>query len=97
MNKIFFLLIVLVLLNGCAQSTALLGPGIAVGTTGGNIYQATLSYGTTKTIEETTGKTPAEHVAKYVEEKNSEQKRKKIISKLVKKHIKSARKKLTLN
>ena len=96
MKKIFFLLFSLVLLNNCAQNAALLGPTIAVGSTG-NIYQATLSYGTNKSIEEATGKTPAQHVSAYVEVKGKEKKRKKMISNLLKNHIKTTRQKLSLN
>ena len=96
MKKIFFLLVSLILLNNCAQSTALIGPGIAIGSTG-NVYQAGLSYGTNKTIEEATGKTPAEHVSTYVEQKGNEKKRRKLISNLLENHIKTTRKKLSLN
>ncbi len=95
MKKIFFLLLGLIFLNGCAQSTALMGPTIAIGSTG-NVYQAGLSYGANKTIEEATGKTPVEHMSKYVEEKGKEKKRKKLISNLLERHIKSTREKLSL-
>ena len=80
------------MLNNCAQSTALMGPTIAIGSSG-NIYQAGLSYGANQTIFETTGKTPVEHVAKYVEEKSTEKKRRKLISNLLETHIKSTREK----
>ena len=83
------------MLNNCAQSTALMGPTIAVGSTG-NIYQAGLSYGANQTIYEATGKTPIEHVTEYVEEKGTEKKRRKLISNLLEIHIKSTREKLSL-
>ena len=75
MKKIFFLFFCLVLLINCAQNAALLGPTIAVGSTG-NVYQASLSYGVNKSIEEETGKTPVEHVSEYVEIKGKEKKKK---------------------
>ena len=96
MKKIIFLFFCLILLNNCAQNAALLGPTIAVGSTG-NVYQASLSYGVNKSIEEETGKTPAEHVSEYVEKKGKEKKRRQIISNLLKNHIKTTREKLLLN
>ena len=96
MKKIFFLLLCSVLLNNCAQNAALLGPTIAVGSTG-NVYQASLSYGVNKSIEEETGKTPAEHVSEYVEIKSKEKKRRQMISNLLENHIKTTRQKLSLN
>ena len=54
---IFFLL----LLNGCAQHTAFLGPFIA-GTSSGSVHQAALSYGSNKVITQITGKTPSENI-----------------------------------
>ena len=55
------LLLLLFLLNGCVETTALLGPAVTVGSTG-NIYQAGLTYGTNKTVLATTGKYPSEHL-----------------------------------
>ena len=96
MKKIFFLFFCLVLLNNCAQNAALLGPTIAVGSTG-NVYQASLSYGVNKSIEEETGKTPAQHVTEYVEVKGKEKKRRQMISNFLENHIKTTRQKLSLN
>ena len=61
-EKLIFLLFSLATLNGCIESTALLGPAISVGTSG-NVYQASLSYASNKIIYNATGKTPMEHVA----------------------------------
>ena len=55
------LLLLLFLLNSCIETTAFLGPAVTVGSTG-NIYQAGLTYGTNKTVLETTGKYPIEHL-----------------------------------
>ena len=65
MKKIVCFLFILVLLTGCMQSTAMIGPAITV-VTSGNIYQAGLSYGTNMTIKEKTGKSPSEHVLMYL-------------------------------
>ena len=59
-------------MNGCIESTAFLGPAITAGTSG-NIYQASLSYGTNKILIETTGKSPLEHVAELLDPKNENQ------------------------
>ena len=90
MKKIL-ILFCLLFLNGCMQSTALLGPAIAVSSTG-NIYQAGFAYGTNKTVEGTTGKLPSEHVSHYVKEN----KRKKIFKHFLKAHIKNTREKFSL-
>ena len=42
-KKIIFLIIVLIPLNACLQSTALMGPGVTVATSG-NIAQAGFQY-----------------------------------------------------
>ena len=64
-NAIFFLL----LLNGCVQSSAFLGPAVTVASTG-SVYQAGLSYASSKAIIKITGKTPAENVKIFL--KNNE-------------------------
>ena len=68
MRKILVILLSLVLLSSCAQSTALIGPAITIGNTG-NIMQAGFSYGSNMVIKQTTGQTPGGHVATYIEEK----------------------------
>ena len=55
------LLLLLFLLSGCVEPTALLGPAVTAGSTG-NIYQAGLNYGMNKTVLATTGKYPIEHL-----------------------------------
>ncbi|MDA9233842.1 hypothetical protein N9O80_01275 [Candidatus Pelagibacter sp.] len=92
MKKISFLLLSLILLSGCMQSTAMLGPAITVATSG-NIYQAGLSYGTNLTIKETTGKSPSEHVVEY----NSRKTMEKDLKDMIQKHILLTRKKISQN
>ena len=65
-EKLIFLLFSLATLNGCIESTALLGPAISVGTSG-NVYQASLSYASNTIIYNATGKTPIEHVATFLD------------------------------
>ena len=54
--KIFTLILLLFLFNGCLQGSALLGPAVTIASTG-NVYQAGLSYGSNKAIKKITGKT----------------------------------------
>ena len=61
MKHKIFIFFILIFLNACAQSTALLGPAITIGTTG-NVLQAGLSYGTNEMITAYTGKTPIENL-----------------------------------
>ena len=69
MKKISFLIFNLVILSGCVQSTAMLGPALTVASTG-NALQASFSYGVNLTIKETTGKSSSEHIADYKKKKN---------------------------
>ena len=66
-KKNIIVLFVLVFLNGCAQGTAFLGPAYTLSNTG-SIYQASLSYGSTKVIEQRTGKTLSENVKSMITE-----------------------------
>ena len=94
MRKIFIILLSLVLLSACAQSTALIGPAITIGNTG-NIMQAGFSYGTNMAVKQATGKTPGKHITSYVEEKKKEKKIRKEIVSYLESHIKIMRKKLS--
>ena len=71
MKKIFGLLTTLLLLNGCAESVALLGTS-AGSASNGKILQSSfnsvISYG----VKKQTGKSPLEHALAYAEEKNPE-------------------------
>ena len=55
LKKIILLIIVLFPLNACVQSTAFMGPGVTI-VTSGNVAQAGFQYGTNKIIEKQTGK-----------------------------------------
>ena len=79
MKKIFSLLAMLVLLSGCVESVALIGPA-TTGAGSGKITQSAatsvLSYG----VKKQTGKTPLEHAIAYAETKNPERKKETCIS-----------------
>ncbi len=79
MKKVFLLLMSLLLLNGCAESVALLGGSVG-GASSGRVLQSsltsTLSYG----VKHKTGKTPLGHVIEYAEKINPEKKKDTCIS-----------------
>ena len=66
MGKIFGLLIMFILFNGCAESVALLGSGASNGKIVQSSFNSVISYG----VKKQTGKTPFEHAIAYAEEKN---------------------------
>jgi len=68
LKKIIAGLFLLFFLNGCVQSTALLGPAYTMASTG-NIYQAGLSYGSNQAVKNITGKTPTENIKSLVDNK----------------------------
>ena len=76
MGKIFGLLVALLLLNGCAESVALLGTGA----TNGRIVQSSLNSALSYSVKKQTGKTPLEHAIAYAEEKNPEKKKEPCLS-----------------
>ena len=76
MRKILLLLSTIFLLNGCAESLALLGPGASNGRFVQSSLNSAISYG----IKKQTGKTPLEHAIAYAEEKNPERKKETCIS-----------------
>ena len=65
-KKIVFILMSVVLLTGCAQSTAFLGPAITVAATG-NIAQAGFTYGTNEVFKKETGKDAIQYVSSLLE------------------------------
>ena len=95
MKKILILLSTIFLLNGCAESLALLGTG----TSNGKILQSSLNSAVSYGVKKQTGKTPLEHVIAYAEEKNPGRKKETCVSSfeitrsefctIVKKQIKS--------
>ena len=76
MRKILLLLSTIFLLNGCAESLALLGPGASNGRFVQSSLNSAISYG----VKKQTGKTPLEHAIAYAEEKNPERKKETCIS-----------------
>ena len=73
MRKIFVLLTTLLLLNGCAESVALLGTSVG-GASKGKIVQSSFNSAISFGVKQKTGKSPLEHAIAYAEEKNPEKK-----------------------
>ena len=61
-KKIIILLLSLLFLNACVQSSAFLAPAITIASTG-NIYNAGLQYGTNAAVKKETGKNTVEYIS----------------------------------
>ena len=72
MKKILLLFLTIFLLNGCAESLALLGSGASNGRLVQSSLNSAISYG----VKKQTGKTPLEHAIAYAEEKILREKKK---------------------
>ena len=95
-SKLYFIFLSLFFLTGCFQSSALLGPGITVATTG-NILQAGFQYGANTAFKKETGKYPLNFNKDTVEEKKNKKKFHAELKNLIEKRIESTRKKLSIN
>jgi len=95
-KKIYFLFLISILLSGCIQSTALLGPGVTIATTG-NIMQAGLQYGASTAIKNETGKDALTHLKDAVNEEQDNQKLEKKIRNIAKNTIDKVKRKLLIN
>jgi len=94
--KVYFLILISISLSGCIQSTALLGPGITIATTG-NVMHAGLQYGANKAIEKETGKDVITHLKDVVEEEQDSHKLKNKIKDIATNTIEKVKEKLLIN
>ena len=76
MKKILLIFSTIFLLNGCAETLALLGPGASNGRFVQSSLNSAISYG----VKNQTGKSPLEHVIAYAEKQNPERKKETCIS-----------------
>ena len=79
MKKIFVLLTTMLLLNGCAESVALLGTSAGTASNGKIVqssFNSAISYG----IKQRTGKGPIQHVIAYAEKINPEKEKEPCLS-----------------
>ena len=79
MKKIFSLLAMSVLLSGCVESMALIGPA-TTGAGSGKIAQSAMSSALSYGVKKQTGKSPMEHAMTYAEEKNPQKKKEPCLS-----------------
>ena len=84
-----------IILSGCAQSTAMIGPAITLASSG-NVSQAGLTFFTNKAVEKETGMDTVSYVSKKIEEKHSENKLKREFKTLVETNFEKTRQKLKL-
>ena len=75
-KRILILFSAIFLLNGCAESLALLGQGASNGRLVQSSFNSAITYG----VKKQTGKTPLEHAIAYAEEKNPEREKETCIS-----------------
>ena len=94
-KKIIIGLLLVCFLNGCVQSTALLGPAITIGTTG-NVMQAGIQLGANQAIKQETGKDAFTHITDAVDEDKRKKNFNKKFARLVESRIKKTREKLNL-
>ena len=64
--KLYFIFFCFIFLSGCFQSSALLGPGMTI-ISSGNVFQAGLHYGANTAVKKETGKYPITHFKETVE------------------------------
>ena len=95
-KKIYLLVLISIILSGCIQSTALLGPGVTIATTG-NIMQAGLQYGANSVIKKETGKDALTHLKSTLDEEQDSQKLNKKIKNFTQNTINRVKKKLLIN
>jgi len=94
--KIYFLIAISISLSGCIHSTALIGPGVTIATTG-NIMQAGFQYGANTAIKNETGKDVFEHFKDVVEEEQDNKKIEQTIKNIATNTIEKVKKKLLIN
>ena len=95
-KKIYLLVLISLILSGCIQPTALLGPGVTIATTG-NIMHAGLQYGANSAIKKETGKDAFTHLKSAIDEEQDSQKLNKKIRNFTQNIIERVKKKLLIN
>ena len=79
-KKITFYFLCCLTLNGCFQTTAMIGPAFTLASTG-NVAHAGLTYTTNLAIEDKTGKTTTEHIKSSLEAENRETLKEEVLNK----------------
>ena len=84
-----------IILSGCVQSTAMIGPAITLASSG-NVSQAGLTFFTNKAVEKETGMDTVSYVSNKIEKQNSKTKLKREFKNLVETNFAKTREKLIL-
>jgi hypothetical protein len=79
MKKTFYLFTLILLLNGCIESVALLGSSVG-GASSGKVVQSTLQSTISYGVKKQTGKTPLGHALAYAEKNNPKREKETCIS-----------------
>ena len=79
MKKIVSLFFIMILLNGCAESLALLGPITTASAGSGKVAQSAVSSAVNYAVKKQTGQSPSQHALNYVKKHNPENKKEKCI------------------
>lgn len=66
-KKIVIIILPILFLSGCIQSTTMVGPTMTL-VSSGNVYQAGASYGANKAIENETGMPPSKYIFNKIED-----------------------------
>jgi len=82
-----------VILSGCAQSTAMLGPAITLASTG-NVSQAGITFFTNKAVEKETGMNTVSFVSSKIEQNSSKTRIRREFKELVETNFEKTRQKL---
>ena len=92
-KKILTYILAGIILSGCAQSTAMIGPAITLASSG-NISQAGLTFFTNKAVEKETGMNTVSYVSNKIEKQHSKTKLKREFKNLVETNFVKTREKL---
>ena len=94
-KKILTCILLGIILSGCAQSTAMIGPAITLASSG-NVSQAGLTFFTNKAVEKETGMDTVSFVTNKIEKQNSKNRLKRDFKKLVQNNFEKTREILIL-
>ena len=89
-KKILSCILVGIILSGCAQSTAMIGPALTLASTG-NVTQAGMTFFTNKAVKKETGMDTVSFVSNKLEQNSSKNRK---FRKLVETNFEKTRKKL---
>ena len=78
MKKVYIIIFLTIILNGCANSLAFLGPASSLAGSG-NVAQSAVSSAVSYGVKKQTGMSPSEHAIAYVQKHNPENKKEKCL------------------